>query len=160
MTLKGENKPTLQPLLMEPPKYGTNYRQSAVIAQNIEAQKHNEMIGGKHIIPNLHTGVKPTIMSTNALTGTANSTLQIQENGKYDQFDPSKPIHVKTGGKTHRKKRTKKHKKKTHKRQHKKHHTRHHKRQHKKKTHKVVRHKKNRKKHNTRKQKGKKYFKL
>lgn len=114
------NQPSLIPAIMEAPKYGTNYRQSAIISQQNDAEDHQAMLSGKpltsnhlvsqggisilnsnnnnkngkHIIPNIQTGVKPTPMSHNALIGTANSSLQIQENSKYDEFDPNKPISV------------------------------------------------------------------
>lgn len=115
-----KNEPSLIPATMDAPKYGTNYRQSAIISQQKDAEEHHAMLSGKpltsnhlvsqggasisnsnnnstkgkHIIPNIHTGVKPTPMSHSALTGTANSNLQIQENSKYDKFDPNKPISV------------------------------------------------------------------
>lgn len=114
-----KNEPSLIPATMDAPKYGTNYRQSAIISQQKDAEEHHAMLSGKpltsnhlvsqggasisnsnnstkgkHIIPNIHTGVKPTPMSHSALTGTANSNLQIQENSKYDEFDPNKPISV------------------------------------------------------------------
>lgn len=106
-------QPNLIPAIMNAPMYGTNYRQSAVIKQQKDAEAHQEMLSGKpltsthlvsqngntvsnenskYIIPNIHTGVKPTPMAHSALTGTANTTLQIQENSKYDEFDPNKPI--------------------------------------------------------------------
>lgn len=109
----GKPEPSLQPMVMKAPKYGTNYRQSAVMSQIKEAQQHNAMIGGEgqHVIPTIHTGVKPTIMGESALIGTANSTLQIQANGAYDEFDPSKPEPVTVGGgKKYNRKHTRKHK--------------------------------------------------
>lgn len=108
-------QPALIPAIMNAPKYGTNYRQSAVISQQKESEAHQAMLSGKpltsnhlvsqngksisnsnlkdkHVIPNIQTGVKPSPMAHSALTETANTTLQIQENSKYDEFDPNKPI--------------------------------------------------------------------
>jgi uncharacterized protein with PQ loop repeat len=110
-----KNQPNLIPAIMKAPKYGTNYRQSSVISQQKDAEAHQAMLSGKpltsnhlvsqngesisnsnsgdgHVIPNIQTGVTPSHMAHSALTGTANTTLQIQENSKYDEFDPNKPI--------------------------------------------------------------------
>jgi uncharacterized protein with PQ loop repeat len=110
-----QKQPSLIPAVMNAPKYGTNYRQSAVISQQKDAEAHQAMLSGKpltsnhlvsqngksisnsnsgdgHVIPNIQTGVKPSHMANSALTGTSNTTLQIQENSKYDEFDPNKPI--------------------------------------------------------------------
>lgn len=108
------NEPSLTPAVMNPPRYGTNYRQSAVLSMKADSEAHQAMLSGKpisgthliaqnggdianannskHVIPNIQTGVSMTPMAHSALTGTANSTLQIQENSAYDEFDPNKPI--------------------------------------------------------------------
>lgn len=111
--MAADKKNSLLPATMNAPKYGNNYRDNAIISHKKESEAHQAMLNGKPLtnahlvsqsgrdvseknsgqtIPNIHTGVKHTPMSKSALTGTADTTLQIQENSKYDKFDPNKPV--------------------------------------------------------------------
>jgi len=136
LVFEGGNKeePSLLPAIVEPHEYSSNPRENAIIKNRIEAEKQQKIINGggteKHTIPQFHTGIKPSLMARAASDGAAASTLQTQENGKYDNFDPNKPVPFKqTAGKRQRKKRkksrkVKKSKRKMSKTQRKKHYKR------------------------------------
>jgi hypothetical protein len=118
----GRTAPSLPPAIMAPPEFGTNYRESAVLKQQYEAERHNAMInpqnGGNEetviTIPTINTGVKTTPMAHSALVGSSNTTLQIQENNKFDAFDPNKPVPFKGGWRFIRRKRIRTSKKRRH----------------------------------------------
>lgn len=128
--LYGGNNFKPMPAIVEPPKYGSSYRQSAVMEQQIDVHKQNSMVNGKPFnqkninggssskmtIPNLGAavGLKSTPMSHGALVGHTNTNLQTKENGIYDADLDGPPVPFKGGKRkkhtrTKRKRKSKKH---------------------------------------------------